>query len=90
MLYLSSLCKVVLNSWVTAFESDALNHLIPVNMNASGLRKEQVWGKKRDNVISMSVITHIRKQKNHLLHFQILVTQLTIWDFFSSMKLESS
>lgn len=45
--------------------------LIPVNMNVSGLREEQVRGREKDDV------THTYRQNLLIVYFLVLVTQLT-------------
>lgn len=78
MLYFSSLCKVVLNSWLTASESDALNH------DFNSCKYECFWPKKRAGMRKEEgrcdkhecAYPHL-KTKKHLLHVQILATQLT-------------
>lgn len=64
MLYFSSLCKFILDSWVTASESfDALHHHFnSCKYECFWPRKEQVWGERRDDVTSMHELNHICKQ----------------------------
>lgn len=56
-------------------------------MNASDLRKEQVWGERRYDMSTMGELTHICKQKP-TLYFLMLVTQLNNLRFFTQNHTE--